>query len=303
MVARIQSNVELRDIQLASDCHGVDIISTGTQQRQFHQGAFPIAGAVNICILYKNSSQALPMMQRLTKMGHQVTQFSDAASLLSAIERGLSCDLVMLSVDDQVVRRSLYAAFKMLNIPVMVMVCFDDWKACVLDTTFFQRQPAHFVADRICDEELQWRIWSCLSPFHDDNAQTISPVNIWGDYEFINAANIVVHKGVEVTLQPKQFNLAFQLFTHAGHILAREWLAREIWKQPFQEGMSRTLDTCAANVRKKLSLNARNGFVLRAIYGQGYRLSAVAQSLTLKKRNARSSESSPALEKFSSCIE
>jgi DNA-binding response OmpR family regulator len=69
---------------------------------------------------------------------------------------------------------------------------------------------------------------------------------------------------------------ALQLFRNVGRVLSREWLLDALWANRRSLESQRTVDVCATKVRKKLSLSNENGFVLRAIYGQGYQLVAVS---------------------------
>jgi DNA-binding response OmpR family regulator len=84
----------------------------------------------------------------------------------------------------------------------------------------------------------------------------------------------VLHRGRELKLDPREFELAFMLFRNPDHLLTRDFLWIALWKQLPRKG-ARALDIAAAGVRKKLDLREENGVLLRAAYKRGYELLTV----------------------------
>ena len=74
-----------------------------------------------------------------------------------------------------------------------------------------------------------------------------------------------------VEMTEKEFHLAWMLFSNIGRLLSRDHLLESIWG--FGPGlMTRTVDTHVSRLRRKLSLTPENGWRLKAVYHQGYRL-------------------------------
>jgi DNA-binding winged helix-turn-helix (wHTH) protein len=74
-----------------------------------------------------------------------------------------------------------------------------------------------------------------------------------------------------VDLSPKEYELACYLFSNRGRVISNSELMTSIWSLP--PGMdTRRIDTAACRVRKKLGLNAADGWELRRLRRVGYLL-------------------------------
>ncbi len=83
--------------------------------------------------------------------------------------------------------------------------------------------------------------------------------------------------GVEVDLTQREFDLAVVLLRNIGRVLPREELLASVWVRD-NEVDTRTVDTHASRLRKKLGLAGESGLMLTSVYGQGYRLDTVQQA-------------------------
>ena len=96
-----------------------------------------------------------------------------------------------------------------------------------------------------------------------------------GPYEFDRRTERATLDGVAVDLTRREFLMAVTLAENVNTIVTRERIMSEVW------GMSatvetRTVDTHASRLRKKLNWVPENGWNLRSVYQQGYRLQQVA---------------------------
>lgn len=82
--------------------------------------------------------------------------------------------------------------------------------------------------------------------------------------------------GNEVDLTQREFDLAVVFLKNIGRVLPREELMSKVWVRD-TEVDTRTVDTHASRLRKKLGLAGESGMVLTSVYGQGYRLDPVSQ--------------------------
>ncbi|WP_080438532.1 response regulator transcription factor [Burkholderia ubonensis] len=92
-----------------------------------------------------------------------------------------------------------------------------------------------------------------------------------GNFRIDNYEKSVLVNGSRVTLNPKEFELAYALFANYGCIVPRSHLATMIWGRP-EDAFFRPLDSAIYRIRSKLRLNMENGVVLKSIYKIGYRL-------------------------------
>jgi len=76
-----------------------------------------------------------------------------------------------------------------------------------------------------------------------------------------------------VGLSPKEFDLAFYLFSNRGRTVGNRELMTAVWSLP-RSMDSRRIDTAACRVRKKMLLDETEGLHLRRLRGEGYLLTS-----------------------------
>lgn len=92
-----------------------------------------------------------------------------------------------------------------------------------------------------------------------------------GNIRFDLLKRRVTHSGFEVDLSPKEYELAYYLFSNRDRLVENGELLTSIWSLP--AGMeTRRIDTAACRVRKKLKLTAEHGWELKRQRRLGYRL-------------------------------
>lgn len=80
--------------------------------------------------------------------------------------------------------------------------------------------------------------------------------------------------GLDIDLTQREFDLAVIFLRNVGRVLPREELLASVWVKE-TEVDTRTVDTHASRLRKKLGLAGESGLMLTSVYGQGYRLDTV----------------------------
>lgn len=96
----------------------------------------------------------------------------------------------------------------------------------------------------------------------------------FGPYRFDLVARVISKAGSPVELQNREYELALLLFRHVNGVVPREKIIHELWGNVPLDG-SRSLDTHASRLRRKLELSSETGYTLQSVYGRGYRLQAV----------------------------
>jgi DNA-binding response OmpR family regulator len=81
----------------------------------------------------------------------------------------------------------------------------------------------------------------------------------------------LLDRGVPIDLTPREFTMAWLLFSSAGFYLSRETISTAVWGVD-SEIASRTIEQHIYKLRKKLQLNAERGVLIHTAYTQGYRL-------------------------------
>lgn len=91
------------------------------------------------------------------------------------------------------------------------------------------------------------------------------------EFEFDLGKKIILINGVYLETTPKEFDMALLFFRNLGRSVSRGHLLDMVWGRP-SAALSRTVDTHISKVRTKLKLRPENGYMLKPIYGFGYRL-------------------------------
>jgi DNA-binding response OmpR family regulator len=230
--------------------------------------------ALSLALLDGEEPRRTALRTRLRQLGHECNAFASANELILALSSGQRYGLLLAVPPDKASLGGLPAACQVLGMPVLVVVADGHWAQLSSQGKGFE-SGGTLGADvsRIADAELDWLVRAMVQR-QSATASMARPhgATIWGDYHFYEGSRHVQFNGREMRLQPRQFILALQLFRHVGRVVEREWLWKVLWRVPVLTEGKRALDACVSNVRKRLELNGEHGFLLRAVYGQGYQL-------------------------------
>lgn len=92
-----------------------------------------------------------------------------------------------------------------------------------------------------------------------------------GDIHFDVPKRRVKRSGKQVDLSPKEYDLAYYLFSNRDRIVGNNELMTSIWSLPPSMD-TRRIDTAACRLRKKLRLTVDQGWELKRLRCVGYRL-------------------------------
>lgn len=93
----------------------------------------------------------------------------------------------------------------------------------------------------------------------------------YGNYTLNRMEQSIAHKGEDIILTAKEFELADLLFRNRDRTLSRAYIMETIWRTS-ADLATRTLDMHVSRVRSKLELKPENGFRIFTVFGYGYRL-------------------------------
>jgi len=102
-------------------------------------------------------------------------------------------------------------------------------------------------------------------------AQPETEILDYEPYKFDTSNRQITVNGNDVRLTEKEYDLALFLFRNRGRVLSRQHLLTSVWGTS-AELNTRTVDTHASRLRKKLNLSATEKWKLTSIYQHGYRL-------------------------------
>ncbi len=223
---------------------------------------------MNVAILDDDPYQRRLLSMLAESGGHRATCFETGTALLAALARPDAVDLLLLDwvmpeMSGEAVLRALRDGAG-TGLPVIVVTARDS----EADVVGALRQGADdYVVKPPKGMELLARIDALARRAGIGRA---TPVRA-GRFEVDLARRAVRLDGREIELTLKEFDLASHLFRNPGTLVTRAQLLESVWS--VAPGLdTRTVDTHASRVRRKLGLDGSNGWTLQSVYGYGYRL-------------------------------
>ncbi|MFO7571307.1 MAG: response regulator transcription factor [Gaiellaceae bacterium] len=147
------------------------------------------------------------------------------------------------------------------NVPVIVLAASSD---PVERVRALDRGADDVVGRPFAYEELLARIRAIL------RRTTSAEIFTAGDLVVDRRTRRVTVRGTSVGLSAKEFELVARLATDPHRVFTKEELLRDVWGFRSQ-GRTRTLESHASRVRRKLRVAATDSFVVN-VWGVGYRL-------------------------------
>jgi two-component system, OmpR family, KDP operon response regulator KdpE len=160
----------------------------------------------------------------LTAEGYQILEAGNGAEALAALGRNnteaLLLDLDLRDIDGvEVIRRVRAGGSK---VPIIVLLGQSALRAKI---EAFEAGADDYLAKPFGTGDLMLRICAALSA----EKQVNEPVFESGALKVDLAQRIVRVKGQQVKLSPKEYEVLHLLAIHAGKVLTRSFLVREVW--------------------------------------------------------------------------
>ena len=227
---------------------------------------------MNFAIVEDSRSQAEVLKALLKSEGHQVEVFAEGLACIAALKtRTFDFFIIDWTLPDIGGDEVLKYIRQHCGWEVPVVFCTasttEENAADIL-----RLGADDFIPKPIRYMEFMARIESLLR-----RRQSVAPSALrFGSIEVDVAGRRVKLAGVDVDLTQREFDLAVIFLRNIGRVLPREELLANVWVRD-TEVDTRTVDTHASRLRKKLGLGGESGLMLSAVYGQGYRLDTVQQ--------------------------
>ena len=95
----------------------------------------------------------------------------------------------------------------------------------------------------------------------------------FGRFRIDRLEETIERQGQQIQLTNKEFKLAVLFFENLNRPLSRAYIFSQIWNGAMGIA-TRTLDMHVSRIRSKLELRPANGFLIKSIFGFGYRMDA-----------------------------
>jgi len=158
-------------------------------------------------------------------------------------------------------------AFRKSSYDVVIPIIFVTARQAEEDiVTALQAGADDYLARPVRQHELLARLYALAR-----RAQPETEILECPPYTFDTSNRQVLLEGEQIKLTEKEYELALFLFRNRGRVLSRQHLLTSVWGTS-AELNTRTVDTHASRLRKKLKLLASERWKLTSIYQHGYRL-------------------------------
>lgn len=227
---------------------------------------------MNFAVVEESRSQAEVLKALLKSEGHQVEIFGDGLTCIAALA-GRRFDFFILDGHitdmggDELLRQIRERCG--WDVPVVYCATNSDEEG-VAD--ILRMGADDYVVKPVRYMEFMARVEALLRR----RRPRTGPVQV-GSLEIDFEARRVRLADKVVDLTQREFELAAILLRNIGRVLSRDELLASVWSR--DAGVdTRTVDTHASRLRKKIGLSGESGLMLTSVYGQGYRLDTVFTS-------------------------
>ena len=220
-------------------------------------------------VVEDSRSQAEVLKALLKSEGHQVEVFADGGSCLEAL-KSRSFDFFVIDwnlpdIGGDEVLRHIREKFGW-EVPVVFCTGRTDEEAA---SDLLRMGADDYIPKPVRYMEFMARIHALLR-----RRKPRPSMLQFGSIEIDLEGRRIRLAGADVDLTQREFELAVILLRNVGRVLSREELLAGVWAREADVD-TRTVDTHASRLRKKLGLAGESGMMLSSVYGQGYRLDTV----------------------------
>lgn len=199
------------------------------------------------------------------------SQFADDITLLRAASRE-DFSAILIDADGGVdplrplfARRTCYGDRR---IP-MIVVGVSDERASI--GRAFDAGADDVVLAPVNAAQLLARVYLAAHRFQLARASDAGDFLERGAYQLDRRSCVVSVRRNPVRLTPREFAIAWLLFSHDGKYVSRSLIAGAVWSSS-EDIVGRTLEQHIYKLRKKLELNGAHGVRLQTMYAHGYRI-------------------------------
>lgn len=223
---------------------------------------------MNIACQFRNESVFTLVEPVLSRAGYACERFPRDAALQRAVLRR-DYDFILIEMGEHVHDRDHILSWLSCRtgdrVPVLLLSSIGGTELVV---NALHSGADDFMVSPLAPLELAARIHAILR--RTNRRQTRRTIELAG-FTIDRDANVCAYEGNPVELTPREFTMAWLLFSAPGEYISRETISSTIWGTG-SEIAGRTIEQHVYKLRKKLQLGPERGILIRTAYNQGYRL-------------------------------
>lgn len=225
---------------------------------------------MKIASLEDDPAQAQLIQHVLVGAGYDCQSYASGNALLAVLQKSQPFDLLLLDWEIPDITGLEVVRWIRRHIGYDVPVVFLTSRTLEEDLVIgLQAGADDYMVKPIRAGELVARVGALLRrhsrPLFKEPGFTV------GAYSINPDRGVIRLNGKEITLAPKELDLAILFFRNPGRLFSRDVLSALVWNREIP-ATSRTLDTHLSNMRQKLQLRPEHGVRLTSSYALGYRL-------------------------------
>ena len=175
-------------------------------------------------------------------------------------------DLMLPGIDGMDVCKTLRQ--EKINTPILMLTAKDDEFDKILG---LELGADDYMTKPFSPREVVARVKAILRRTNLVTAETKDEVLKIGELEIHPDKYMVMFKGEQLVLTPKEFELLLYLANHRGKVLSRDQLLNGVWDFHY-DGDTRIVDVHISHLREKIEADTKQPVYIRTIRGFGYKM-------------------------------
>ena len=232
-----------------------------------HVTGVPTNSLGDVLVIAEHKADALFLSELLLRVGYRTCLCQDVSSVASGVSQLTSKHYYASVICHRDMTSNTLCSSLVQNVPGARVLVVSD---CTAEQTVVPilEQGAHHVFNlRESRRLLQVRLEAALRQHGRLTRKSFK----YGDIHFDVQRRRVSRADKPIDLSPKEYDLAYYLFSNRDRVVGNSELMTSVWSLP--PGMdTRRIDTAACRVRKKMRLIEQHGWELKRIRRVGYRL-------------------------------
>ena len=175
-------------------------------------------------------------------------------------------DLMLPGMDGMDVCKTLRQ--EKINTPILMLTAKDDEFDKILG---LELGADDYMTKPFSPREVVARVKAILRRTNLVAAEVKDEVIKIGELEVHPDKYMVMFKGEQLVLTPKEFELLLYLANHRGKVLSRDQLLNGVWDFHY-DGDTRIVDVHISHLREKIETDTKQPVYIRTIRGFGYKM-------------------------------
>lgn len=175
-------------------------------------------------------------------------------------------DLMLPGMDGMDVCKTLRQ--EKINTPILMLTAKDDEFDKILG---LELGADDYMTKPFSPREVVARVKAILRRTNLVQAEAKDEVIKIGELEIHPDKYMVMFKGEQLVLTPKEFELLLYLANHRGKVLSRDQLLNGVWDFHY-DGDTRIVDVHISHLREKIEADTKQPVYIRTIRGFGYKM-------------------------------